>query len=482
MKIQAIFFILFLVLSGAAFGQKNKKLGAYLQTKQFSAPDIGNYIEIHVQFVGPSIKYLPKDNGLIGEIAVRFLIEDNDSVIASDAYRLETPFMVDSIIEDFYDVKRFALNPGDYSCRIELLDLNSDADPVVANFVFSIEEYRDALAVSDILVAEMATKDSGESPFFKSGYAIIPRLVTFYPAELSSIPAYFEIYNFDQLEDSVFALKQTVVNAETGEEIPELTKFSKHKADPVVPIIRSVDISAVPTGKYVLNYAVLDRQLVELASQSYDFERSNDMEMMVNPADMILDPAFQASITRDSVEYYLASLIPISKPGQVRSIIDVLKTKNEENMRKMIQAFWKQTAPLDTYDQWIHYKIQVQKVEKLYATNYQDGYETDRGRVYLQYGDPSRTVAREISSSEYPYEIWEYNKIGVFSNKRFIFYNPDLIGNNYRLLHSDMVGELKNPRWQYELNKRNTTNGNVDDPGMNVRDTWGNNSDVLFGR
>lgn len=79
----------------------------------------------------------------------------------------------------------------------------------------------------------------------------------------------------------------------------------------------------------------------------------------------------------------------------------------------------------------------------LYGNNFQDGFETDRGRVYLKYGAPSTHVVRENSPSEYPYEIWTYNKIGKYSNKRFVFYNPDLTNGAYRLLHSDVLGELK---------------------------------------
>jgi hypothetical protein len=73
-----------------------------------------------------------------------------------------------------------------------------------------------------------------------------------------------------------------------------------------------------------------------------------------------------------------------------------------------------------------------------------------------------------------------YNKIGQFSNRRFIFYNPDLVNNAYRLLHSDMLGELKNPSWPQILSSRNTNKGNVDNPNQNVQDHWGGNSDDLF--
>ena len=50
------------------------------------------------------------------------------------------------------------------------------------------------------------------------------------------------------------------------------------------------------------------------------------------------------------------------------------------------------------------------------------------------------------------------------------------------LLHSDMIGELKNQAWPQELSKRNTRNGGVDNPNSNVIDKWGENSMDDFGQ
>lgn len=482
MKASFIFGIILMCLQFNLTGQTNHKLTAYLQTKQFSAPGIGNYVEIQIQYVGYTVKYLPVENGLIGELAVQLSISQHGSVVQSDAYRLKTPVMVDSLVDDFYDVKRFALPAGDYQVALTLLDLNSDNAPINTRFNIQIEEYQDVISISDILIAETASKGNENSPFFKSGYEIIPRIATFYPEELNTLPAYFEIYNTDEIGDSVFGIKQSIVNAETGEELEKLTRFSKHSADKVIPVFRQIDLTEIPSGTYTLNYTLLDRNMLELSVQTYEFERSNDIHETLNMNEIVIDPSFQNSITRDSLDYYLASLIPISKPAQVRTIITTLKGKNEVDKRKLFQAYWRETAGTKMYDEWMQYKLRVNAVEDEYASNFQPGFETDRGRVFLQYGAPSRKFIRENSSSEYPYEIWEYNKIGVFSNKKFIFYNPDLVNNQYRLLHSDMVGEQKNPRWSYELVKRNTVNGNVDDPDQYNTNSWGNNSREVFGQ
>ncbi|MFN6014768.1 MAG: GWxTD domain-containing protein, partial [Flavobacteriales bacterium] len=443
-------------------------------------PGTSNYLEIYFQFVGYSIKYKGIDGGLQGELAISLQISDGEKIVASDAYRLQTPVMKDSIVDDFYDVKSLEISQVRSVLSVELQDLNSDAKPVKASQPIMIEDLETSISASDIEAIEAASKGDENSSFFKSGYNMIPRLSTFYPSQLSSIPVYIEFYNTDQLGDSICGMKQMIINTETGAELSEQTVYSKHRTTQVLPILRNVDISDVPTGKYALSYTLISKSMKELTTQSYLFERSNDIEVSWNLETMVTDPAFQASITNDSVTYYLESLIPISKPAEIKNIISTIKTKDVELQRRHIQAFWLQTSPGSAYDAWLHYKGQVQLAERIYANNFQEGFETDRGRVYLQYGAPTNIVSRETSPTEYPYEIWQYNKIGVFSNKRFVFYNPDLVNNAYRLLHSDMVGELKNPSWPITLSKRNTTNGNIDDPNFYLQDHFGGASNDLF--
>ncbi len=475
----------FLVLFAAlTFGQedKDRQLRAYLDSKQFHAPSTGNYVEFYLQFVGYSINYkgVEGTNDLQGDLAVKMILMQGDSIVQSDAYRLATPIMKDSLVEDFYDVKRFALAPGKYEFHLELSDLNSQHEPLVASQSMIVEDFSQAISISDIQIAEVAAKGDENSPFYKSGYEIIPRLSTFYPEQLNQIPAYFEIYNTTTVGDSVFGLKQSIIDANTEEEVPGYTMFSKYSSADVVPVLRPIDIATLPTGKYFLTYTVLSRSDIELAEQSYVFERSNDADYATLSSEIILDPSFQGSITDDSVGFYLESLIPISRPREVKNLIAIAKAKDADEARKHIQQFWMVTAPDTPYESWMNYKAQVQLVERVYRNNFQEGFETDRGRVYLQYGSPTNIIEKLNSPSEYPYEIWQYNKIGRFSNKRFIFYNPDLVNNAYRLLHSDMIGELKNPSWPRELSKRNSSNGNVDDPNAGNYDHFGGNSDEWF--
>ena len=474
---KSLVLILFLLPVFISHGQ----LKAYLDTKQFYDPQLGNYIEIYMQFVSSSLKYEGKETGLQGKIAIRLNVSQKDSTYFSDLYLLESPLMKDSIVEDFYDVVRFAIVPGTYKLKVELSDvLNEKSKAIMAESDLIVKDLSHDVTLSDLEIAEFAKKSESTNNFTKSGFYILPRLTNYYPSELSKIPVYFEVYNSNQLSDSVFILKQTVKNVETSKELFDYEYYSKHVKSTVVPIIRGVDIANLPSGKYELIYTILDRTKNELFAQSYTFERTNMLDQNLNMENLVLDPAFQNSITDDSLDFYLESLIPISKQNEILNIISSLKTKNKEIARKHIQAFWVKTNATNPYESWISYKQQVLFVQKLYSNNFQDGYETDRGRVYLKYGAPTNVIQKETSPSEYPYEIWQYNKIERFSNKRFIFYNPDLVNNTYRLLHSDMLGEIKNQGWQAALSKRNTVNGSVDNPNMYNQDHFGGNSNDLF--
>jgi GWxTD domain-containing protein len=471
--------ILFCFLQSFSFSQ-GSKLKTYIDTKQFYAPGIGNYLEVYMQFVSYSVLYKNEGNGLRSKVLISVEIADTTQTVFSDRYVLESPEAIDSIQDDFYEVLRIQLNPGKYTMKLNLLDVNKEGSEISGNLPITIEDFSKNTKISDIIVAEFAYPSDEQTNFDKSGYHIIPMLSSFYATDSKNLPIYLELYGTEEIMDSTFLLSYRMINTKDATEMQGFSKTFSYKKGPVIPVFESINIEDLSTGNYQLEVRVSRSSNEILAVQTYDFERSNENNSMFTMENLQLDPAFQTSIPTDSVLYFLESLIPISKPAEIKNIIETLKSKNVENARKHLQGYWVITSPTNSYESWLKYKAQVVFVQDIYGNNFQEGFETDRGRVYLKYGAPNQVNARESSPSEYPYEIWTYNKIGIYSNKRFIFYNPDLVNNAYRLLHSDMLGELKNPAWPQILAKRNTYNGNVDDPNQNNVNHWGGESNDLF--
>ena len=59
-----------------------------------------------------------------------------------------------------------------------------------------------------------------------------------------------------------------------------------------------------------------------------------------------------------------------------------------------------------------------------------------------------------------------------------MFYNPDLVSNDFPILHSNLPGELNNPQWKVQLHKR--TNQPVDMEEQNNSQHWGGRADDFY--
>ena len=468
--------VLFIFLLAVSFyGQAQTQIKAHLDTKQFHAPSIGSYLEIYIEFAGYTVQFQPCTGGTKATVLVDIELKDSlQQSVFKDLYTLDSPVSTDSSQNNFIEILRAPVKKGTYFLHVYLADVNRPKSLIQGIIPIEVFAMNEGLAFSGVEVIDIAFQSNEESRFVKSGYYMLPLLSNYFNQEMSKLPIYTELYG----AQGSISLQRKVVDSKTNQNFTLLQRTDTLQAAEVLPILQEIDLSDLPTGSYQLQLVATDLSNQQTKTQVYDFERNNDIETAFDFASMLLDPSFQASIHTDSIAYFFESLIPIAKPGEIRTIIDVLKAKDTTMMRKHLQAFWYQTAGSKAYEKWIQYREQVRSVEKYYANNYMEGFETDRGRVYLKYGQPNNIVVKESSPSEYPYEIWTYDKIGIFSNKRFIFYNPDLITNNHRLLHSDMVGELKNPAWQQILSRRNTVNGTVDDPNMmNVKHFGGNAAD-----
>jgi hypothetical protein len=100
------------------------------------------------------------------------------------------------------------------------------------------------------------------------------------------------------------------------------------------------------------------------------------------------------------------------------------------------------------------YLAAVKRVNMSFNTTSFPGYRTDRGYVFLKYGQPDQIVESVDEPGAYPYQIWHYYEVAHQRNKRFVFMSKDRSTNDYHLIHSDMIGEINNPRWQLEVYRR----------------------------
>ena len=125
-----------------------------------------------------------------------------------------------------------------------------------------------------------------------------------------------------------------------------------------------------------------------------------------------------------------------------------------KTMQQFLFNFWSKRSPMNPKQGFEEYLSAVRRVNMSFKTSSYPGYRTDRGYVFLKYGQPDKIMESPNEPGAYPYEIWHYYEVANQHNKRFVFMSKDSAANDYQLIHSDVVGEINNPRWQLEIYSR----------------------------
>jgi hypothetical protein len=79
-----------------------------------------------------------------------------------------------------------------------------------------------------------------------------------------------------------------------------------------------------------------------------------------------------------------------------------------------------------------------------------------------------------------PYQLWHYSEVAHQRNTRFVFMSKDSAANDYQLIHSDVVGEVNNPRWQMEIYSRYFGQPSEGIDQTEFQNSWGSHAGDLY--
>jgi GWxTD domain-containing protein len=403
-------------------------------------------------------------------VQISMVFRQNDIIKEFKKIDLLSPEVEDTSKIDFafIDQQRFLLPNGDYSVEIQILDKNKkDGAPYKTIESISINFPADKVSVSGIQLVESYKKASSSNVLTKSGYELIPFTVNFYPQSINNLTFYSEIYNTDKVftADNKFIVNYYIESYETGKALADYFKFIKETSKNVIVVFNEFDITNLPSGNYNMVVEIKDKDNRSVALNKIFFQRSNPSIQynLQDIATLDVSNTFVNKITNlDTLKDFIRSIYPISTQMEELFAKNVLKNSDLKMLQQFFLNFWINRNSADPAKAWATYYIEVQKVNKAYVTLIKKGYETDRGRVYLEYGPPNIITESVSDPAAYPYEIWQYYTLQNQRNKKFVFYLPDLVTNEYELIHSDAIGEINDPAWELKLVKRNTTTNDMD--------------------
>ena len=482
-----------IILGSLLFNSVFSNITVYFNYGVFYASNTKPFLETYLTVSGNTVKFLPVSGGYQASVNISWKIFRGTEIVKASQYNLMSPITSDTLhLPSFIDDQRFPLENGQYTLELVVTD-NAFPEKQTSHkekitILFNREK---KVYTSNIQIIESFTKTSSQSIITKNGYDLIPYNINYFPKAQNSLKFYLECYNLDTVigKGSKFVYSYYIENNENSQKQFGYTSFQKQKANRINPLLAQFDISRLPSGNYNLVIEVKDSLNITQAQKKWFFQRQGDaMQAEVMPSNNVktIEDFFNTVQNADSLKQYIECLWPISTVKEREWQQVETKRKEPSIMRSYLVDYWKAQAgdTIDPLKIWYTYYKQVLEVNALLKCGTQKGYYTDRGRVYLQYGKPDQRSQFNSEPNTYPYEIWQYYRIydratkRFFTNKKFVFANFAIADDCYKLIHSEVKGEIYDERWQYRLVNRSQQSTNFDD--TKPTSTFGNNMDDNF--
>jgi GWxTD domain-containing protein len=431
----------------------------------FYAPGVGPYAEFVTSFDASTFEHQALDSGYVQAHAeLTLVLTRAGTIIDARKVKVDGPVVLGSEKSDFLSIERFAIPAGNYDLEIEVTDMSSPQKNA-ESLVQKIEVVVPAKGVflSDIEWVSAYRPSSDVNAFSKSGFDMIPFVSSYFGTSLNSLIYYAEIYRTDSMwgAGSPFVSTICIVNMKDNS-VEFCKRVKKEKSASVVPMLQTLDISDVPAGQYKLRIEVRDRenQLVALREREFSRNKIAEIPMSASTGEVtsaMVSLSFASRFTNpDSLRQILYYHIPIAKDVDRDALDRQIPKADLNTLQSFFYSFWWKRNPENPEAAWLDYEKSIKVVKDNFETRIKKGWQTDRGRVYLQYGPPNTRIVRNNEVDYWPFEIWHYYSTdNNLHNRRFLFYDTTLMGD-MDLLHSDVPEETKNFNWKEMVRSRPT--------------------------
>ncbi len=415
------------------------------------------FLELYYSFSQQNLIFVKTDNGYeaAGELDL-VVFNKNDNKIT-----IQKQFRVPVSVTDTANYNKTAnltgqvnllLDSGSYSFKIKASDFNNSSDSASFEDNLDLNRFPSSnVAISCIQIASNIQKSSDKnSVFYKNTLDIIPNPDRLFGNNLKNLYYYFELYN---LKDPYISNDYYIVREITdlnGNKLKSQEKKYLLKNESKVEF-GSFDVSDLPTNSYNLVIRVVNDKNKDAAMNLKKFFVYNSDSSKINydkfKETYLLSEYAKYTEEQLDNEFQLATYIVTDVERQQYQNLKDLEAK-----RKFMYDFWKNrdVTPLTPINEFkLAYFDRVKYANQHFKFDFNEGWQTDRGRVYIVYGKPDDVERYPFEADQRAYEIWRYDNIqgGV----QFVFVDMGNATGDYGLVHSTARNELRNDNWQLKL-------------------------------
>ncbi len=454
MKIKLIL-LLFILWGQLLFGQT--PINFDFDYARFKYDSTADYLELYYSIQQNTMTKIPKENGfnVAGSLTIQIKSDNSDSLLIDKNWEINS-FISDTLSQNrsLIGVLGFILNEGKYNVNITLSDAADPAKSKTISESIDISVFpEDQFSISDVQIASSIKQEGADSNsiFYKNTLEVVPNPMMVFGEQSPVLYYYVELYNLmkDTDQENSLILKSSLVNSKNAlisEKQRDISKSIDSRVE-----VGTINLSKFPTDSYTLVISLLDTVNnlgISSAKRFYIYNPSiKDTTQIVYTRSNIYESEYNI-LSEEEVD----DLFEKSKYIATGAEIDRFKKLNDiKAKREFMYNFWQKrdaniATPQNEYKD--EFMRRIDQSNEKYGTMRKKGMRTDRGRVFIIYGEPDEIDRYPSSVDSKPYEIWHYNQIegGV------VFVFGDITGfSDYELLHSTKRGELRDDNWNRRI-------------------------------
>lgn len=429
------------------------------------------FTEVYWQVNTLSLHYLSDSSGNISaKINTIITLRTDSGIIYQNAYPLyTTPFNpAEGDAPAVVDIAKAFLPEGLVHIELTLYENGHRDKDFHYSDTIRIVPHKTAF-YSSLQLLDTSFKSNSYGAFAKNGYQQLPRSLNFYDEGQQRLNVYHELYQTSSIPSLEYPLIQTtwISRTKAGGGMQSLEfKDTIAKPEPFLNFRHSFSLASLASGNYFVNASIRGKADTQLATVSSFFQLLNKNPVAIvdteksteteddNSAGTILNlgRTFVAKYNMPQLRAILKMMIPTASPSDLNTINGFLAKPDELYIRYFVYNHFALENKNDPEKAWKAFTARVREANKYYSAGGKMGYETDRGKVYLRFGEATEVVSVPNESGAQPYEIWRYNAGGEIKTAAlFLFYSPPSAIGSMILLHSTVPGQKFNPNWRSEL-------------------------------
>ena len=363
------------------------------------------------------------DSGLVAGFRVRLELAGLDN-----SFRQEGTILKRARIRSFQEafaaqrsfVDGFSVTapPGKYRFKIAVAETSSSGQTDGAREdTIVLAGFKGGLALSSLEVGSTALTDTATGIV-----SVIPNPTHRFPDKgLEALYVYYEGYNLCADSNS-YRVRAAIIRSRAGkpDTVVKTPPLVKPKHGTSVAYALGVSVAGVEPGAYTLGIELTDVAARQTVGAGEDFVLGT---VLPEPAAVGLAPQGLTPVEQkhyDQIQY-------LATPGELA----YYRKLSENGKQAYLAKFWgmRNLAEFSRRMETADDKYQQPKVA---------GHDTDRGRIYVKYGEPDAIEQKVIETESRPREYWHYYNTGYV----FIFIDVRQDGD-YRLAWTNAKGEPK---------------------------------------